>query len=133
MSSVAVYRSVILDPRHGVANLPDATVETFLDLAGRAHTASKWGQVYPEAMVYYAAHLIERTPGLLTGNAGASEVGPLTSQKDDLLQRQYGQVAGAQDAALTDAELTTTTYGLKYLHLRGSRCAAAGAIGVSII
>lgn len=132
MSSVALYRTIILDPRHAVANLPDATLELFLNLAARAHTASKFGQVYPEAMVYYAAHLIERTPGFLTGSQSATEVGPLTNQKDDLLQRGYGSVAGTDDASLTDAELTTTVYGLTYLRLRGSRASSA-PFGISII
>lgn len=133
MSSVALYRSLILDPRHGdpaamgtiAPGLTDAQIATFLEFAARAHNPTFWGRVFPEAMVFYAAHQIERTPNFLSGAEGASVVGPLTNQKDDLLQRGYGQVAGAATASLTDAELMTTSYGTRYLQLRGTRCRAA--------
>lgn len=119
MSSVAIYRSLV--PLH--ASVADATVEVYLELAAKRHNAAAFGDVYPEAMVFYAAHTIERTPGLVTGSGGASQTGELLQQKDDLLQRTFGQAAGAMRASQADASLRTTRYGLLYLELRDSRAA----------
>ncbi len=134
MSSVSLYRSTITDPRHGdptsspptvLPGLTDSQIEGLLDFAARAHNAAFWGNVYPEAMVLYAAHIAERSPGLLNANAGAGQVGPLVNQKDDLLQRGFGLPAGYVTATSVDADLMLTSYGQRYLRLRGSRSASA--------
>lgn len=125
MSSVALYRTLIPDAEH--AALDDAVVSTYLDLAARRHSAAAFGTVYPEAMVYYAAHCIQRTPGLIAGGSGADEVGPVTSQKDGDLSRTYGTTGGGSGAtgAVGDGDLGLTAYGLRYLELRGSRASSA--------
>jgi hypothetical protein len=71
-------------------------------------------------MVMWAAHRIERTPGLVSGGGGAGAVGPIVSQTDGDLSRTYAQQAQGATSG-TDADLRTTRYGLAYLDLRDSR------------
>lgn len=118
MSSVDLYRTLI--PEH--ASVDEAVVSTYLELSARQHTAAVFGAVYPEAMVWHAAHRIQRTPGLVSGSGGAGEVGPLVAQRDGDLSRAYGQPAATAMSA-GDAELQTTRYGQAYLALRNSRAA----------
>lgn len=112
------------------AALTDDQIQPFLNLAIKAHTASQWGNVYPEAMAWYAAHLLA-TGGdpveAAAGGGGAVAGGPLTSQKDGDLARGYGGQAagygGSKDASVLD--LSQTSYGRHYLTLRRSRAASA--------
>lgn len=120
MSSLALYRTLV--PDH--AAVADATVDVYLELAARRHTASAWGVVYPEAMVWYAAHRIQRLPGSGAGGGSAVEVGQVVSQRDGDLSRTYAQPASSGTNA-ADAELRTTRYGELYLDLRDSRAASA--------
>lgn len=137
-ASVTLYRQLITDPRHGdpasapptiLPGLTDAQIEALLDRAVAAHNVAFWGSaVYPEAMVLYAAHCAESSPGLLAASStsvGTGTVGPLVNRKDDLLQRGYGLPAGYQFTGQADAWLLTTVYGMRYLGLRGSRACAA--------
>jgi hypothetical protein len=125
MSSLALYRALV--PSH--ADVVDTTVDVYLELAARRHSAASWGQVYPEAMVLWAAHRIERTPGLVPGSGGASTAGPITSQTDGDLSRSYGAMATGPWTGDGDADLRTTRYGLAYLDLRDSRAGTSpGAV-----
>lgn len=118
--SLALYRTLV--PAHSA--VADDTVTTMLELAARRHTASAWGQVYAEGMVFFAAHQVERTPGLVSGSGSASETGTITSQRDGDLSRSYAPPASSGMTS-SDAELQTTRYGQRYLDLRGSRAASA--------
>lgn len=119
MSSLALYRALV--PEH--AAVVDATVSTWLELAARRHTASVFGRVYPEAMVWWAAHRIQRSPGSgASSSASAEDVGTLVMQRDGDLTRQYAQPSSASSVGSSaDAELRTTRYGELYLELRDSR------------
>lgn len=117
MGSLDTYRALI--PAH--SEIPDATIDVYLGLAVQAHTASAWGNVYVEAMCFYAAHAIERTPGL--GSLGAGETGTIQSQRDGDLSRTFFVTAGAGGQG--DRDLSTTLYGQRYLELR-SKLAATG-------
>lgn len=112
--SLALYRSLV--PAH--SSISDDTVEAYLALSAQEHTASVWGNVYAQAMVWHAAHVIERTPGL--GSASADAPGLVTSKRAGDLAVTYGAPPGA-----ADDELATTTYGQRYLALRRSRAACA--------
>jgi hypothetical protein len=116
MSTVDLYRTLI--PAH--AAVDDAVVSTYLELSAQQHTASVFGAVYQQAMVWHAAHRLERTPGLVSGSGGAGETGALVAQRDGDLSRTYAQPQ-AGGAVGTDAELRTTRYGEAYLGLRDSR------------
>lgn len=131
MSSLSLYRTLVPDARH--AALDDDVVETFLEVAARGLSSIAFGVKYPEAAVWLAAHLIETTPGVLSsGSAGAGEVGPITSQKDGDLARSYGAVAGSASMSVSDADLMRTTYGLKFLQVRGTRSSSA-PFGIPIV
>ncbi len=127
MSSLALYRSRV--PAH--ASVPDATVEDWLEQATAAHTASAWGDRYALAMIWWAAHHIERTPGLVARMGSASEVGAVTAQSDSqtkvdgrssALSRSYAAPGGSTPE---DIDLRTTRYGQLYLSIRHTRAARA--------
>lgn len=113
MGSLEQYRARI--PAH--AHLSDDVVRVALADAVAVHAGPNvWGGAYTLAMVFYAAHLLERTPGV--GSALADAAGPVTSKKDGDLAVSYGAPTG-------DALLETTVYGQRYLELRRSRVATA--------
>lgn len=115
MSSLSLYRSRILDH----ASIADGTIEDYLSEAATLHpNATVWGNAYALAMVYYAAHQIERTPGL--GSGTADDVGGIASKSDGDLSVSYGGAAATGDP---DDGLQTTRYGQRYLQLRASRAA----------
>lgn len=120
MTSLQLYRALV--PAH--SSVVDGTVTTYLELAARRHTASAWGVVYPEAMVWFAAHMIERAPGLVSGTGGGSDVGNVISQTDGDLSRTYASPA-ALSGSSSDAWLASTRYGQLYLDLRDTRAASA--------
>jgi len=122
-ASLDLYR--VLIPAHSAVD--DATVEAWLAIAARRHTAALWGSVYPEAMVFWAAHTIDRSPSPGSGAGGGGAVGALTSQRDGDLQRTYSSPSSSSSAAYSaaDSALAATAYGQAYLDLRNSRVAAA--------
>lgn len=118
--SLDLYRSLV--PEHSA--VLDATIETWLGVAVRRHTAAAWGAAYGDAMVAWAAHRIQRTPGSgAPGTGSSTEVGAIASQRDGDLSRSYATPAST---AMTpsDAELQTTRYGQDYLAMRDSRAAS---------
>lgn len=124
MTSLELYR--VLVPDHAV--VLDGVIEAYLQLAAQRHTADRWGDAYVTAMIWYAAHLVETTPG--SGAPGAPTSGqvqgPLISQKDGDLSRTYAEPASASAGATgDDAWLLLTTYGQRYLEIRSTRAAAA--------
>lgn len=126
MSSVALYRELV--PDHAEDLEPDVTdpvITRWLSLGARLHPAEPWGDVYPEAMVWWAAHRIQRLPGMVTGGGGASDTGQVVQQKDVHLQRQWMPQVAARG---TDAELGTTRYGELYLELRDSLAITVGRV-----
>ena len=121
MSSLDLYRALV--PAHSA--VADATVDLWLGIASRRHTASAWGQLYPEAMVWWVAHQLEQDPGSGVGSSSATAVGPIVSQKDGDLQRSYAApaVSASGSASAVDSDLATTRYGQRYLDIRDSRAA----------
>lgn len=122
MTDLELYRLLI--PGHAVV-LND-TVLAYIAAAKRRHLESAWGAVYQDAMVWYAAHLIETTPGTGAGSGDAGVVGPVISQKDGDLSRTYA--APASSGGSSSGSLGTTTYGQEYLNLRNSRAATAPSL-----
>jgi len=120
MTSLELYR--ILIPGH--AAVLEATITTWLTLASIRHSAAEWGAVYAYAMVFYAAHQIEVTPGTGAGSGDAGVVGPVISQRDGDLSRTYAAPAiSSAGGSSDDAALASTRYGQAYLDLRNSRAA----------
>lgn len=120
MTLLERYR--ILVPGHSAVLNP--TVQAWLDLAESRHTRSAWGAVYDSAMVFWAAHGIEVTPGTGAGSSDASAVGPVISQRDGDLSRTYAAPA-LSSGSTADGSLGSTRYGQQYLDLRNSRVATA--------
>ncbi len=128
MSSLSLYRQRI--PAH--ASVPDATVEDWLEQATLAHTASAWGDRYASAMIWWAAHHIERLPKSKAPNVStAEEVGAIVSQshgqsdgagKSSDLSRSYAAPTGGTHEELF---FRTTRYGEMYLSIRHTRAARA--------
>jgi len=127
MSSLTLYRARV--PAH--ASIPNEVVEDWLEEAAAAHTASAWGERYPLAMVWWAAHHIERTPQSGANGSTAEEAGAITSQSDtqsdgagksSSLSRSYAVPSGG---SAEEQDLRTTRYGQMYLAIRRSRVARA--------
>lgn len=100
----------------------DSRAATFLALAEQCHTATAWGEVYTQAMSYFAAHMLTTAPA--TGGSDAAPGGPVTSKKAGDVAVSYGSPGGAPMTS-GDADLMTTAYGRRYLQLRESRAAVA--------
>lgn len=116
-TSLATYRALI--PAHSA--IADATVEVYLELAAKRHDATRWGVVYAEAMCFWAAHTIERTPGL--GGATSAAVGPVTARSAGKVSESYGSLSG-NGGSTVDQDLMTTVYGLRYIDIRNTRAAS---------
>jgi hypothetical protein len=118
MATRALYRRIV--PAHaGVANelVDEFLALTISELAGTC----VYGNAYPQAVIWYTAHVLERLPGSgAPGGQTAQEVGAVTSQSDTQaeLSRSYAAPT-ARDP--DEAELQTTSYGQRYLALRRSR------------
>lgn len=111
-ASLDLFRTLI--PAY--ASVPDATVEAFITQAATRFTASAWGAVYVEAVVYVAAHLIATTPGL--GVAVGAAPGQVTGRSVDGVSQSYAAARVADEA---DEDWASTVYGRRYLQLRRSR------------
>lgn len=128
MSSLTLYRARV--PAH--ASVPNEVVTDWLEEAAAAHTASAWGERYALAMVWWAAHHVERTPKSGAPNKGtAEEVGAITGQSHGQsdgkgmstdLSRSYAAPTGG---SAEEQFFRTTRYGEMYLAIRRSRVARA--------
>jgi hypothetical protein len=123
--SLELYQALI--PEHSAVD-PNLILVR-LSAAVRRHNAAAWGDVYGEAMVWWAAHMLQLQPG--SGAPGAPSTGnaqgPLISQKDGDLSRTYAAPATSSTSAAvgSDAWWMLTTYGQLYLDLRNSRAEAS--------
>ena len=124
--TVSLYRTLV--PAH--KSVPAETIQVWLDDAIEAHTSAEWGDRYDRAMIWWAAHQIERTPGIGVNGDTAAEAGAITSQSDSQSDQGKSSSLSRSYAAPTtrdpeDAEWATTRYGLKYLEIRNSRAMRA--------
>lgn len=97
----------------------DGTINTWLEITIRRHTAADWGAMYPEAIVWWTAHAIETTPGTGAGSDSAEVTGALLSQRDGDLSRTYAAPIGP--ASTGSSTFGSTHYGQMYLDLLRSR------------
>lgn len=114
----------------------DSRVCTYIEMAAQRLTASCWGQVYQQALIFYAAHLLQKSPSPDTtlGRAAAGEgevAGPVASRKAGDVAVSYANNASANgggSTSNTDRDLLDTHYGRQFLALRDTR--ACGMPGV---
>jgi hypothetical protein len=121
--SLALFRALV-DEFSAVA---DATVEIFIAQAALRMDSGIWGNVYSQANVYLAAHMMKLSPSYGGGSSAAG--GALTSQRDGDLARNYA--APPTTSSLSDAYLLRTAYGAEFLYLRNSR-SETGPMVVSV-
>jgi len=111
----------------------DDRVGIFLDVAAVRMTPAAWGNVYQQALVYHAAHLLTLSPASAGGSGGGSSsdgatAGPITKKKAGDLEITYGTASasgGSSGGGTSNAEadFTTTHYGRQLLALRDTRAA----------
>jgi hypothetical protein len=124
-ATLELYRSLV--PEHALvdSNLILARLST----AVRRHNQASFGEVYGEAMVWWAAHMIQLQPdsGAPGAPSSGNAQGPLISQKDGDISRTYAAPATstASAAAGSDAWWYLTAYGPLYLDLLRSRAETA--------
>lgn len=107
-AALELYRALI--PAH--ATVPPATVQAFIGQASAQHSPAAFGAQFTAAMVYFAAHMVEKTPGLVGGLA--NEVAIVTGQTDGDVSRQY-QLPTSMDPDRKNQWLSTTVYGQHFL------------------
>ena len=115
-AEIDLYRSLI--PAH--ATIPPATISAFMGIASAQHSPAAFGAQFLAAMVYYTAHMIEKTPGL--GSSLSTEVATVTGQTDGDVSRQY-TAPTFQDFDARSRWLSTTVYGQQYLAIRAGLAA----------
>lgn len=104
---------------------PDARVNDFLEITAMFLNAPAFGAQFQRASVYYAGHLMLRSPDG-GGGAPGSSGGGITSEKTGDESRNYGSTtAVVGGVAQTDIDLMGTAYGRLFLHIRGTRAAVA--------
>ena len=86
-------------------DLPDADIQTFLDLAAVFLDAGVWGDKYSVGHAYMAAHMLSVRDRFGVG-------GPVTSEAVGGVSASYGSIGTA------DEELGSTSYGLMFVSLR---------------
>lgn len=121
--SLALFRALVPE----FAATADATVEVFIAQAALRIDSGIWGNVYGQANVYLAAHMMKLSPTYGGGSSAAG--GALTSQRDGDLARNYA--APPSSTGLADQYLLRSVYGAEFLALRDSR-AEVGPYVVSV-
>ncbi len=112
----------------------DTRAAVVLGLSEQAHTSSKWGTVYAQAMAYHAAHTLTMLGPLVPvgtppgGGTGVTS-GPVTSRRAGDLAETYGDaatnVSRARPGSVDTADYAQTPYGRRYLALRSSLASLA--------
>jgi hypothetical protein len=119
-TSLQLYRDLV--PAH--AAVDEAVVLRWLGVAARRHSPGFFGDLFAEAMVWWAASAIESMPGTGIGSDEASGAqGPLTSQRDGDLARTWAAPARSTITSSNsgDEDLLATVYGRLFLNIRDTR------------
>lgn len=113
---------------------PDARVEDFITEAARRLNGPAFGALFPQATIYFAAHLLAYSPdggtgGVAVGAGGAS--GALSSKKTGDEALTFGSASSLTSGVtvtMADADLMTTHYGRQFLAIRGTRSVVAPTV-----
>lgn len=92
-----------------LASVSDPMIGLYIDLAKDNVAESVWQEKYDRAVAMLTCHYLT-----MRGRAASGGAGPVTSKKVGDLQISYGQVQGY----MSDATLSSTEYGMIYLHMR---------------
>jgi len=109
------------------AGVSTAVIDSYLEQAAQAHRTDGWGNVYVQALAYYAMHLMAQdgVAGYVAGSAGG--YGVVTNRTTGGISVGHATPA-TRTVSPGDMWLTSTRWGLRYLHLRGSRFGRARAV-----
>lgn len=101
----------------------DPRLSNALGLAAGQLLPERWGNQYPTAVVYMAAHILKRAP-LTPGKGDTGTIGAVTTKGARDLSEGYG-LPPLRPMSITDGMLATTWYGQQLLQLRGTRARIA--------
>ena len=111
-----------------LADATDDMVLAYRKLAEPMISESKFGDLYPQALVYLTAHRLAYQNLIAAGGAssGAVIAGNIVSEKEGDLQRSYGSAGGGASGGNggTDA-YDKTAYGILFKQIRDMRILAA--------
>ena len=112
-----------------LADATDDMVLAYRKLAEPMISESKFGDLYPQALVYLTAHRLAYQNLIAAGGAssGAVIAGNIVSEKEGDLQRSYGSAGGGTSgngSNYTDA-YDKTAYGILFKQIRDMRILAA--------
>lgn len=114
--SVSDFRTRFPEFTEAVA--PDPRVELFIGDAEIQVDEVRWDKFYNQGVAYLAAHLLSISLSQDDGEGeGASSAGPIYSETVGPLNEK--RAVKPVDLNSGDAQLSSTSYGLRYLELRG--------------
>ena len=112
-----------------LADVSEETVLVYRDMAAPMISESKFGDLYPQALVYLTAHRMAYQNLIAEGgsSSGAVIAGNVISEKEGDLQRSYGSAGGGTSgngSNYTDS-YDKTAYGILFKQIRDMRILAA--------
>ena len=106
-----------------LASETDDRVNDFLEIAAGYLDAAAWGGQFQRGAVYYAGHLMLRSPA--GGGGGPSSPGSVTSKKTGDESIGSALILPTTGLTLDEVDLMGTTYGQLFLSIRNTRAATA--------
>lgn len=111
-----------------LADAKDDLVLAYRKLAEPMISESKFGDLYPQALVYLTAHRMAYQNLIAEGgsSSGAVIAGNVISEKEGDLQRSYGSAGGGASGSGSGADAyDKTAYGILFKQIRDMRILAA--------
>lgn len=102
---------------------PNDRVNDFLEVASTFLDAAAFGGQFQRASVYYAGHLMLRSPD--GGGADPDAPGSTTSKKTGDESLGFNLILPTTGMTLVDIDLMGTTYGQLFLSIRNTRAVTA--------
>lgn len=111
-----------------LADVSEDTVLVYRDMAAPMISESKFGDLYPQALVYLTAHRMAYQNLIAEGgsSSGAVIAGNIVSEKEGDLQRSYGSAGSGASGSGSGADAyDKTAYGILFKQIRDMRILAA--------
>lgn len=111
-----------------LADVSEDTVLVYRDMAAPMISESKFGDLYPQALVYLTAHRMAYQNLIAEGgsSSGAVIAGSVISEKEGDLQRSYGSAGSGASGSGSGADAyDKTAYGILFKQIRDMRILAA--------
>lgn len=111
-----------------LADVSEETVLVYRDMAAPMISESKFGDLYPQALVYLTAHRMAYQNLIAEGgsSSGAVIAGSVISEKEGDLQRSYGSAGSGASGSGSGADAyDKTAYGILFKQIRDMRILAA--------